>query len=323
MDKISALTSFVHAVKLGSFSAAAAHLGISQPAVSQQVRTLEETLGTRLITRTTRRLSMTEAGERYFAYACDILEQIAEADRSVQSAEAQMSGRLAVSLPVGFAETVLAEFVVGFKKAHPDIFLDIQLTDDFVDLQKERVDVAIRMGDIRDERLIVKKLGEAHRCFVASPDYLDRRGRPATPADLKHHDFLLYPRTAADGQLALQGTCGKRTSIPVSPVMVINNSATLRHAALSGLGISPAVSWLAKPHLDSGALEVILPDWMYPAHPIHAVYPSNRYIPLKVRRFVSDMTAFFNAAGAFCAPPVSSDKIFSQARPVLMDASTG
>ena len=138
MDKLSALSGFVQSVNLGSFSAAAKHLGVSQPAVSQQVRGLEDQLGTRLLNRTTRQLQLTEAGERYYAYARDILERMIEADRSIQSDETQMSGPLSIGLPLGFAESVLSDFLIRFKKEHPCLLLDISLSDQFVDVIQER-----------------------------------------------------------------------------------------------------------------------------------------------------------------------------------------
>lgn len=299
MDKLSALTSFVHAVQLGSFSAAASRLGVSQPAVSQQVRSLEDNLGTRLINRTTRRLSLTDAGERYFAYASDILEKLSEADRSVQSAEAQMSGRLTVSLPYAFTEPVLADFLTQFKATYPAIFFDVQLSDTMVDVQKDQIDVAIRMGHILDDRLIVKKLGDMQRCLIASPVYLDKTGRPQTIEDLKSHDFLLYPHIADAGYIELVSPFGKPTKVPVSPAMVINNSAALRRAAVAGLGISTAVTWLSEPHFNAGELELILEDWSFGVHPVHAVYPSYRFIPMKVRQFVSDLQAYMADQAAF------------------------
>jgi DNA-binding transcriptional LysR family regulator len=299
MDKLSALSGFVEAVNLGSFSAAAKHLGISQPAVSQQVRSLEDELGIRLLNRTTRQLKLTEAGERYYAYARDILERLTEADRSVQSEEAQMSGPLAVGLPLGFAESILSEFLIRFKKEHPGIVLDVSLSDQFVDVIQQRLDVAIRMGEIEDDRLIVRKLGLAQRCLVASPDYLDRRGRPCRPTDLPEHDYLLYKNISTGNRVPFISTIGERPSIKIKPTMIVNNSSTLRQAALAGLGISLSNRWLIDPYLKSGALELVLPDWQYPPHPVHAVYPSNRFIPLKVRRFVDMMQAYFEEEGAF------------------------
>lgn len=301
MDKLSALAGFVQSVNLGSFSAAAKHLGVSQPAISQQVRGLEEDLGTRLLNRTTRQLKLTEAGERYYGYARDVLERLAEADRSVQSEDAQMSGPLAVGLPLGFAETVLSEFLIRFKTDHPNILLDVSLSDQFVDVIQERLDVAIRMGEIKDDRLIVRLLGHARRCLVASPDYLARRGRPQHPSELADHDYLLYRNISTGDCVPFFGAAGEHLSIRINPAMIVNNSSTLRQAALAGLGITLSNRWLIDPYLKSGELEQVLTDWQYPHHPVHAVYPSNRFIPLKVRRFVDSLHAFFEQKGAFYA----------------------
>ncbi|MHA7773065.1 LysR family transcriptional regulator [Roseibium sp. M-1] len=299
MDKLSALSGFVEAVNLGSFSAATKNLGISQPAVSQQVRSLEDDLGIRLLNRTTRQLKLTEAGERYYAYARDILERLAEADRSVQSEDAQMSGPLSIGLPLGFAETILSDFLIRFKKENPCILLDVSLSDQFVDVIQQRLDVAIRMGEIEDDRLIVRKLGLAQRCLVASPGYLDRRGRPSHPADLPEHDYLLYKNISTGNRVPFISTIGETLSVKINPAMIVNNSSTLRQAALAGLGIALSNRWLIEPYLQSGELELVLPDWQYPPHPVHAVYPSNRFIPLKVRRFVDTLQAYFEEEGAF------------------------
>ncbi len=301
MDKFNALASFIEAVKLGSFSAAANRLGVSQPAVSQQVRALEDDIGTRLFNRTTRCLSLTDAGERYFAYACEILERMAEADRSVQSEEAQMSGRLTVSLSYAFAEPALARFLVEFKQTYPDILLDVRLSDAFVDLSKERIDVAIRIGTLDDDRLIARRLGEVPCCLVASPGYLDRTGRPEKPSDLEDKDFLVYPYHAVNGQLTLFKSGMVEESVAIKPTMIVNNSSALRHAAVAGLGVSTAVRWLADPYIRSGELEVVLADWSYDIRPIHAIYPSNRFIPMKVRRFVSDLETYAARQGAWRA----------------------
>lgn len=298
MDKLSALSGFVQSVNLGSFSAAAKHLGVSQPAISQQIRGLEDQLGTRLLNRTTRQLQLTEAGERYYAYARDILERLIEADRSIQSDETQMSGPLSIGLPLGFAESVLSDFLIRFKKEHPCLLLDVSLSDQFVDVIQERLDVAIRMGEIRDERLIVRRLGVAQRCLVASPDYLDRKGRPRHPAELPEHEYLLYKNISTGDRVPFISTLGEKLSIKINPAMIVNNSSTLRQAALAGLGISIANRWLIEPYLASGELELVLPEWQYPPHPIHAVYPSNRFIPIKVRRFVDRLQDYFKEMGA-------------------------
>lgn len=299
LDKLNALVSFVRAVDLGSFSAAAIHLGISQPAVSQQVRALEESLGTRLLNRTTRRLALTEAGERYYAYASDIVERIAEADRSIQSAEAQMSGSLAIGLPIGFSESTLGNFLIEFKKNHPCLVLDVSLSDTYVDIVKERLDVAIRVGEIKDETLIVRRLGIIERCLIASPEYLDRAGRPQQPSDLGQHDYLFYKGIATGFDVPLVGRDGEHTTTRIKPAMMVNNSTTLYDATLAGLGIGLNKRWLMETDIREGRLEEVLPEWTYPSHPIHAVYPSNRFIPLKVRRFVVALADFLETNGAF------------------------
>ena len=299
MDRLAALAAFVHAVDLGSFSAAAAHLGVSQPAISQQIRALEQLLGTRLLTRTTRSLTLTDAGERYLAYARDIVERLDEADRSVQSAEAQMCGTLSVSLPVGFAEAMLAEFLIRFKQAWPSLVLDVHLSDAYADVVRDRLDVAIRLGEIRDDRLIVKNLGTARRALFASPAYLDAAGRPEHPCDLARHAYLLYRKIGTGDSVPLTDANGQTVSVRINPSMIVNNSSALRLAAVAGLGICLSNTWIVQHHVDAGELEQILPDWRYHDHPFHAVYPSNRYIPLKVRRFVDALRAFLAEKGAF------------------------
>lgn len=306
MDKLTALSSFVQAVKLGSFSAAARHLEVSQPAVSQQIRSLESALNTLLLNRTTRQLRLTEAGERYYAYASDILERMAEADRSVQSEDAQMSGPLSVGLPLGFSETALCAFLIRFKQEYPRIVLDISLSDTFVDVIHERLDLAIRMGEIQDDRLIVRKLGMSQRCLVASPRYLNERGRPMHPQDLRDHDYLLYRNILTGYMVPFVGPGGEQLSVHINPSLIVNNSHALRQAAIAGLGISIANRWLIDPFIRSGELEVVLPEWHYPPHPVHAVYPSNRFIPAKVRRFVERLQTYLTEEGAFesgCPPP--------------------
>ncbi|MEJ8474109.1 LysR family transcriptional regulator [Roseibium algae] len=294
MDKIVALTSFVTAVDMGSFSAAANTLGISQPAVSQHVRSLEQELATRLLNRTTRQLGTTEAGDRYYAYARDILEKLQEADRSVRSLDEQMTGCLSIGAAQGFTVGAFADFFTAFQKRYPKLCLNLSLHDHFQDLQAEGLDVAIRFGDLHDDRLIVRKLGTAERCLTASPEYLDTHGRPQTPEDLSEHRYLLYSNFLNQREIPLTGPGGERRITRITPTMRSNNSAMLRHAALAGLGISVMHSWMLYPLMREGKLEHVLPKWLYDPQPLHAVYPSNRYIPLKVRRFVDEFTAFFD-----------------------------
>ncbi|WP_292447424.1 LysR family transcriptional regulator [Mesorhizobium sp.] len=298
MDRLTELTSFIRASETGSFSAAARELGLSQPAISQQIRALEKRLGVRLFDRTTRYVSPTEAGRRYLERARDIVERLDEADRSVGCLESKMCGRLAVGAPASFGAGVLGNYLIEFKRAYPELILDVALTDSFVDVIAERLDVVIRMGTIDDDRLIVRKLGVMERRLAATPDYLDRRGRPRRPEDLSDHDYLHYAHITTRDIVPLTGPGGEKAEVRIRPTMRSNTSLLNHQALLSGLGIGLGHKVILDPLVAQERLEYVLPDWHYAPHHVHAVYPSNRFIPLKVRRFVDGLTEHLAAMGA-------------------------
>lgn len=297
MDRLTALTSFVRACESGSFSAAARGLGLTQPAVSQQIRALERHLGVRLFDRTTRRVLPTEAGNRYLERARDILERLELADRSVGTTEAAMTGRLSVSAPVGFGADVLAPYLIDFMRDYPDIVLDVSLTDRFVDVIEERVDVAVRMGRLDDDRLVVRKLGEIGRSLAATAEYLERHGRPETPEDLQGHDYLLFSHVVTGDRVPLVGPDGIARDVQVRPVLRSDNKTVIHQALLSGLGIGLVHTPFLRPMLERGEVECVLPSWHYPRQAVHVVYPSNRFVPQKVRRFVEGMKRFLDGLG--------------------------
>ncbi|HEV7371615.1 LysR family transcriptional regulator [Arenibaculum sp.] len=299
MDRLTMLASFVRVCEAGSFSAAARELGVSQPAVSQQIRTLEARLGVRLFDRTTRSVSPTEAGARYLDHARDVLERLDEADRTVGCLDRAMCGRLVVGAPVGFGSSVLARYLVDFKRAYPDLLLDVALTDRFVDVIAERLDVMIRMGAIADDRLVVRRLGAIGRRLAATPDYLDRKGRPRRPEDLAAHDYLLYAQLPE--RVSLTGPAGERVEVQPRPTFRSDNSVLTRELLLAGLGIGLGHEIVLAPLVAEGRLEYVLPEWRYDPHQVHAVYPSNRYIPLKVRRFVDGFAEHLRTLGALVA----------------------
>jgi len=299
MDRLTALTSFVRVCDLGSFSAAAQDLGLSQPAISQQIRGLESHLGVRLFNRTTRHVSLTDAGARYLERARDVLERLDEADRAISGLDQAMGGRLAVSAPVGLGVSVLASYFIEFKKTYPDLVLDVSLSDSFVDVIAERLDVAIRLGSISDDRLIVRRLGLVERRLAAAPDYLARRRKPQHPSDLADHDYIIHSQHVAGETLALTGPDGERVEIPVRPILRTDNALLMRDALVAGLGIGLMHKKLFDPLLAEHRLEYVLPEWRYEPHQVHAVYPSNRYIPLKVRRFVDGLASYLHNLGAF------------------------
>jgi DNA-binding transcriptional LysR family regulator len=299
MDRLTALASFVRICELGSFSAAAQDFGLSQPSISQQIRGLEAHLGVRLFNRTTRHVTLTDAGANYLERARDILERLEEADRVVTGLDRAMSGRLAISAPVGLGSTVLAKYFMEFKQTYPDLVLDISLSDSFVDVVAERLDVAIRLGTISDDRLIVRRLGMIERCLAAAPDYLTRKGKPQHPSDLTDHEYIIHSQQVDGGTLPLVGPGGERVDVPVRPTFRTDNALLMREALVAGLGIGLMHRKLFDPLLADQRLEYVLSEWSYAPHQIHAVYPSNRYIPLKVRRFVDGLGTYLQAIGAF------------------------
>jgi DNA-binding transcriptional LysR family regulator len=299
MDRLTALASFVRICELGSFSAAAQDFGLSQPSISQQIRGLEAHLGVRLFNRTTRHVTLTDAGANYLDRARDILERLEEADRMVGGLDQAMAGRLAISAPVALGSTVLANFFMEFKQTYPDLVLDVSLSDSFVDVVAERFDVAIRLGTISDDRLIVRRLGMVERCLAAAPGYLTRKGKPQHPSDLMEHDYIIHSQQVAGGTLPLTGPNGERVEVPVRPTFRTDNALLMREALVAGLGIGLMHRKLFDPLLAGQRLEYVLPEWRYAPHQVHAVYPSNRYIPLKVRRFVDGLATYLQAIGAF------------------------
>jgi DNA-binding transcriptional LysR family regulator len=299
MDRLTALASFVRICELGSFSAAAQDFGLSQPSISQQIRGLEAHLGVRLFNRTTRHVTLTDAGVTYLERARDVLERLDEADRIIGGLDQAMSGRLAISAPVGLGSTVLVNFFMEFKRTYPDLVLDISLSDSFVDVVAERFDVAIRLGTISDERLIVRRLGIVERCLAAAPDYLARKGKPQHPTDLTEHEYIIHSQQVAGGTLPLAGPKGERVDVPVRPTFCTDNALLMREALVAGVGIGLMHRKLFDPLLANQRLEYVLPEWRYAPHQVHAVYPSNRYIPLKVRRFVDGLVTYLQANAAF------------------------
>jgi DNA-binding transcriptional LysR family regulator len=302
MDRLATLSSFVSVAESGSFSAAAEVLGLTQPAISQHIRALEARLGVRLFDRTTRKVALTEAGARYLDHARAILGRLDEADRSVSRLESSMVGRLSIGAPVGFGTSLLGSYLLEFKKAFPELLLDVSLTDRFVDVIAERLDVSIRMGGTMDERLIARKIGTIERCLAATPGYLDRKARPRHPDDLSNHDYVLHSQVAGGEKFRMTSAQGETAEVRVDPVFRSDNSLLTGEAISAGLGIGLMHKLLLDPLAEAGKLEYVLPDWRYEPQHIHAVYPSNRYIPLKVRIFVDGLASYLRALGGGISP---------------------
>lgn len=280
--------SFVRVVETGSFARAAERMGLSKPVLSRRVARLEAQLGARLLTRTARGAKPTEIGRTYFARAAGVLSDLEAAQEVVAQAVTQIAGPIRLTGPISFGIAHLAPALAEFAKAHPKVELDISLDDRLIDLTEGGYDLAVRIGSLADSSLIARKIAPVCKVVAASPDYLDRAGRPQRPFDLAAHAILLYAGEA----WRFRSPTGWDT-LRVAPVLRSDNGDMLRQAAEAGLGICLLPSFIAAPGLASGALEAVLRDHD-PGHgALHAVMPPGRAATARVRALVDFLAARF------------------------------
>lgn len=285
MDNVSEMEVFVRVVQAKSFSEAARSLGLSPSAVSKQIGRLEDRLGARLLNRTTRQLSLTEIGAAFHERAERIVADIAEAERAVSHLHGAPRGQLRVNAPVAFGIDHLAPLLPGFMAQNHEVSVDLSVNDRFVDLVEEGVDVAIRIGELADSSLIARRLAANRRVVCAAPDYLERRGTPASTAGLKRHNCLVYTYRQQRREWHFDGPDGHEV-VTVSGDLETNNAQVLRMAALGGLGIVLLPLWLVGQDLTEGRLIEVLPQYHVPDSAIYAVWPAGRHLSPKVRAFV-------------------------------------
>ncbi|MBW7851513.1 MAG: LysR family transcriptional regulator [Rhodospirillales bacterium] len=293
MDALAGMAVYAKVVEAHGFSAAARELGMSKSAVSKQVAALEARLGARLLNRTTRRLSLTDAGAVFHDRCLRLLADAEEAAAAVGSLQAEPRGLLRVNAPMSFGILHLAPAVPEFAARHPDITVDLTLNDRVVDLVEEGYDVAVRIARLPDSTLVARRLAPSRRLLCASPDYLARHGVPQRPADLKGHNCLLYTSaTTRPEDWRFTGPDGE-VSVRVSGTLRANNGDVLRAAAVAGLGLALLPSFLAGPDLCAGRLRAVMPDYGDDGGAVYAVYPGGRYLSAKVRAFVDFLAARF------------------------------
>ncbi|MGH6859060.1 MAG: LysR substrate-binding domain-containing protein [Phyllobacterium sp.] len=290
MDKLSAMKTFVRVVELGTLSAAARAMGLTQPAVSQQIAALERTLGFRLLHRSTRQLTLSESGEIYYQRTRQILEAMDEAEETAAGLSSALRGNLRVHVPVGLGQMHLAPMVIDFHRRHPDVTVELVLDDRIVDLIAEGVDLAIRLGGLDPSELVARKLATFERILVASPGYLATHGTPETAAALIGHRHVRFLWSPLGEVIPLVGPDGPVT-VPVRSTFLANNAFVLNEALCAGLGIGGAQLPLVQPLLDDGRLVRVLPHYAYSPMDIHAVYASARFMPRKVRSLIDHIEA--------------------------------
>jgi DNA-binding transcriptional LysR family regulator len=293
LDRLDSMEAFVRVAESHSFSEAARRLRVSKSVVSRQVSALEAQLGARLFHRTTRSLALTEIGRAYFERCSRILADIEEANLSVSSLQAAPRGRLRVNAPMSFGILHLAPLIPAFCQRFPEIDIDMELNDRFINLVDEGVDVAVRIGKLADSSLIARHLAPARKVLCASPEYLNRHGTPVTPDDLERHECLTYSNRATPEEWSFAHPDGRPWPISVQGRLRVNNGDVLREAALGGLGIVIQPSFIVGRDLQAGTLVSLLADFIPQDLAIHAVYPHNRHLSPKVRAFVDFLVEHF------------------------------
>ena len=293
MDNLADVAVFVRVVERGSFTLAADELELSRAVVSKYVSRLEERLGARLLHRTTRRLSLTEAGAALFEASRGALERIEEAEGAVAQLQSEPRGRLRVSAPMSFGILHLGPAITDFARAHPRVTLDLRLDDRFVNLVEEGIDVAVRIGALTDSSLVARRLATTRTLVCAAPAYLAQHGEPETPEDLAAHNCLIYSYLSTANVWRFTAPDGREIPIAVNGTFRINNGIVLGEAAAAGHGILLTPSFYVGPLLRDGRLKRILPGYRLPELGIHAVYPERAQVPPKVRAFVDFLAQRF------------------------------
>lgn len=285
MDRLASMAVFAKVAELGSFSAAAGALGLSKSAVSKHVTALEERLGVRLVNRTTRRLALTEVGLSYRETCARIVQEVEEAELEAGRHGSEPRGRLRVTAPMTFGILHLAPLLPEFLARHPRLEIDLALDDRVVDLLEEGIDVALRIGTLRDSSLIARRLATARSLCAASPAYLAQAGTPGHPADLAAHNALRYTYRRGPEAWELERD-GERHVVRLRGNLAANNGDALRAAALAGLGVVVLPDFIIADDVAAGRLVPLLTDWRTPEFPIQAVWPPQRHPAPKLRAFV-------------------------------------
>ena len=287
MVDLNDITLFVQVVRHGSFAEAARRLGVPPNTVSRRVQQLEAQLGMRLLQRSTRKLTLTSAGQAFHESCAGAVEGLTEAALELMTGSSEPRGLVRVAVPADFFDFVQMEAVAGFLAKHPRVRLDVVLSDAKTDLIAERIDVAFRGGPMQDSGFIGRQvLSDGNSGFVASPDYLATHGTPGTLQDLTNHDCVSFAFPGGYTTWRVTGPDGVDEEVRVTPRFCGNTIQSLRKAALAGLGIALLPQLLIKRDLNSGLLVPVLPRYKRTSHGMHVLYPSRRHLPLAVSAFI-------------------------------------
>ena len=285
MDRLHEIEVFVAVADTGSFTKASGRLRLSPPAVTRAIAALEDRLGGRVFNRTTRSVTITDVGQRFLASARRILADLETAEKEAVGETAAPQGHLTVTASVTFGRSAVAPVVCDFLGQHPRVTASVLLLDRVANLVEEGIDVAVRIGHLPDSNLIAKRVGAVHRILVASPDYLARRGVPASPADLRHHSVIAFTGLMPHREWRfLDGQ--KPSSVSLHPTFEINDAVAAIQAAEIGHGITIVLSYMVSDQLHAGTLKPVLAPFTLPPQPVHLVYPEARLVAPKIRAFI-------------------------------------
>ena len=294
MNQLEDMRIFVSTVDAQSFTAAADKLGLSKQFISRRIMTLEERLGARLLIRTTRKLSVTDTGRAYYERALKIIDEVNDAEQLVSSQNTSPRGTLRISAPMSFGTLHLGPAVARFMAQCPDVRIELDLSDRFVDIVGEGYDMAIRIGNLADSSLVARQIAPAQIVTCASPAYLKQRGKPKSPTDLKEHDCLLYGHNRNVEWVFVDK--GKTLHLPVKGRLRANNGELACTAAIEGLGIVLLPTFIVGAALRSKQLVTILDAYAPPPLTIYAVYPQHRQSSLAVKAFTDFLRTTFGKA---------------------------
>lgn len=294
MDTIDGMRTFAAVATEGSFSRAAERLGISPQLASKYVGQLEARLGVRLLNRSTRQLSLTEAGRAYYERVRQVLVDIDDMEAAVGDLTARARGTLRVNAPMSFGQLHLTRAIAEYRAAQPEVEVDLTLNDRVVDIVSEGFDLAVRIGKLEESSLVARRLAPVHVAVCGSPEYFRRRGVPETPAQLAEHDCLRYAYSADFDRWRFERD-GREHSVRIRGPFSANNGDALRVAALAGQGIVLQPTFIVGDDIRNGRLQTVLDDYHAATLNVHAVYAHRQYLSAKVRTFVDFLAGYFGS----------------------------
>jgi len=297
MDRWQAMKVFVKVAEAESFANAGRQLNMSPPAVTRIVSALEETIGSRLLTRTTRSVKLTEAGSRYFTDCQRLLVELEEAEAAAAGAYAKPTGTLTVTASVMFGNLFVLPVMTEYLDSYPDVVGRCLFVDRVVNIVEEGIDVAVRIGHLADSGFTATRVGTIRRVLCGSPDYFERNGIPATPADLAQHRIIAT--TSAWASLEWRFGAEQKTTVHVNPRLFTSTNDSAISAAVRGWGLTRVLSYQIAPQLETGELQTVLTEYEEEALPVHIVHPDGRNASAKVRSFIDFSVSKLRANGHF------------------------